>query len=175
MKLSELDYDLPTELIAQRPLERREESRLLVYDRASGDVRHRRFSELPGELSPKELVVVNDTRVLPARIRLERPRGEVLLLERVGTNGLWEGLARPSRRLRAGRRYGPVELVEHLGEGRWLLRLEGEPAGEAPLPPYITEPLADPERYQTVYAREAGSAAARTAGLHFTEEVLSRI
>jgi S-adenosylmethionine:tRNA ribosyltransferase-isomerase len=175
MKLSELDYDLPTELIAQRPLERRDESRLLVYDRASGDVRHRRFSELPGELSPKELVVVNDTRVLPARIRLERPRGEVLLLERIGTNGLWEGLARPSRRLRAGRRYGPVELVEHLGEGRWLLRLEGEPAGEAPLPPYITEPLADPERYQTVYAQELGSAAAPTAGLHFTPELLARV
>jgi S-adenosylmethionine:tRNA ribosyltransferase-isomerase len=175
MKLSQLDYDLPTELIAQRPLERRDQSRLLVYDRASGDVRHRRFSELPQELEPEELVVVNDTRVLPARIRLERPRGEVLLLERVGTNGLWEGLARPSRRLRAGRRYGPVELVEHLGEGRWLLRLEGEPAGEAPLPPYITEPLADPERYQTVYAHELGSAAAPTAGLHFTPQLLARL
>jgi S-adenosylmethionine:tRNA ribosyltransferase-isomerase len=175
MKLSELDYDLPTELIAQRPLERRDESRLLVYDRASRDVRHRRFSELPQELEPEQLVVVNDTRVLPARIRLERPRGEVLLLERVGTNGLWEGLARPSRRLRAGRRYGPVELVEHLGEGRWLLRLEGEPAGEAPLPPYITEPLADPERYQTVYANELGSAAAPTAGLHFTPQLLARL
>jgi S-adenosylmethionine:tRNA ribosyltransferase-isomerase len=175
MKLSQLDYDLPTELIAQRPLERRDQSRLLVYDRASGDVRHRRFSELPQELEPEELVVANDTRVLPARIRLERPRGEVLLLERVGTNGLWEGLARPSRRLRAGRRYGPVELVEHLGEGRWLLRLEGEPAGEAPLPPYITEPLADPERYQTVYAQELGSAAAPTAGLHFTPQLLARL
>jgi S-adenosylmethionine:tRNA ribosyltransferase-isomerase len=175
MKLSQLDYDLPTELIAQRPLERRDESRLLVYDRASGDVRHRRFSELPQVLAPEELVVVNDTRVLPARIRLERPRGEVLLLERVGSNGLWEGLARPSRRLRAGRRYGPVELVEHLGEGRWLLRLEGEPAGEAPLPPYITEPLADPERYQTVYAHELGSAAAPTAGLHFTPQLLARL
>ncbi|HEY3207560.1 MAG TPA: tRNA preQ1(34) S-adenosylmethionine ribosyltransferase-isomerase QueA [Gaiellaceae bacterium] len=175
MKLSQLDYDLPTELIAQRPLERRDESRLLVYDRASGDVRHRRFSELPQVLAPEELVVVNDTRVLPARIRLERPRGEVLLLERVGSNGLWEGLARPSRRLRAGRRYGPVELVEHLGEGRWLLRLEGEPAGEAPLPPYITEPLADPERYQTVYAQELGSAAAPTAGLHFTPQLLARL
>jgi S-adenosylmethionine:tRNA ribosyltransferase-isomerase len=175
MKLSELDYDLPTELIAQRPLERRDESRLLVYDRASRDVRHRRFSELPQELEPEQLVVVNDTRVLPARIRLERPRGEVLLLERVGRNGLWEGLARPSRRLRAGRRYGPVELVEHLGEGRWLLRLEGEPAGEAPLPPYITEPLADPERYQTVYANELGSAAAPTAGLHFTPQLLARL
>ena len=99
----------------------------------------------------------------------------MLLLERVGPNGVWEGLARPSRRLRAGQRLGPVELLEPLGEGRWLLRLEGEPAGEAPLPPYITEPLADPERYQTVYAREEGSAAAPTAGLHFTPELLARL
>jgi S-adenosylmethionine:tRNA ribosyltransferase-isomerase len=175
MKLSELDYELPRELIAQRPLERRDESRLLVFDRASGDVRHRRFAELPDELEPGELVVVNDTRVLPARIRIEQPRGEVLLLERRDGSGLWEGLARPTRRLRAGRRYGPVELVEHLGEGRWLLRLDGEPSGEAPLPPYITEPLADPGRYQTVYAAADGSAAAPTAGLHFTGELLERL
>src|SRR5919199_4191828 len=111
MKLSDLDYDLPAELIAQRPLARRDESRLLVYDRASGKVRHRRFSDLAGELEPDELVVVNDTRVFPARIPIERPRGEVLLLERRDGNGLWEGLARPTRRLRPGRRYGPVELV----------------------------------------------------------------
>src|SRR5213595_4114101 len=104
MKLFELDYELPPELIAQRPLERRDESRLLVYDRASGSVRHRRFSELPDELEPDELVVVNDTRVIPARIRIERPRGEVLLLERLGGEE-WEALARPTRRLRAGRRY----------------------------------------------------------------------
>jgi S-adenosylmethionine:tRNA ribosyltransferase-isomerase len=175
MKLSELDYDLPPELIAQHPAERRDRSRLLVYDRASGEVRHRRFDELPDELEPRELVVVNDTRVLPARISIDRPRGEVLLLERIGDEGLWEGLARPTRRLRAGRRYGAVELVEHLGEGRWLLRLEGEPGGEAPLPPYITEPLADPSRYQTVYARAEGSAAAPTAGLHFTPELLGRL
>ena len=110
-----------------------------------------------------------------ARIPIERPRGEVLLLERVGEDGVWEGLARPTRRLRAGRRYGPVELLEHLGDGRWRLRLEGEPAGEAPLPPYITEPLADATRYQTVYADEAGSAAAPTAGLHFTPELLGRL
>jgi S-adenosylmethionine:tRNA ribosyltransferase-isomerase len=175
MRLSELDYDLPPELIAQQPAEPRDASRLLVYDRASGEVRHRRFAELPDELGAGELVVVNDTRVLPARIRLERPRGEVLLLERVDGNGLWEGLARPTRRLRPGRRYGPVELVEHLGEGRWLLRLDGEPAGEPPLPPYIREPLRDPTRYQTVYARDAGSAAAPTAGLHFTPELLGRL
>jgi S-adenosylmethionine:tRNA ribosyltransferase-isomerase len=175
MKLSELEYDLPPELIAQRPLERRDESRLLVVDRASGDIRHGRFSELPGELQRGELIVVNDTRVFPARIRLDQPRGEVLLLERVGKNGLWEGLARPTRRLRPGRRYGPVELVEHLGEGRWLLRLQGEPVGETPLPPYITEQLADPERYQTVYGDVEGSAAAPTAGLHFTPELLERL
>jgi S-adenosylmethionine:tRNA ribosyltransferase-isomerase len=173
MHVAELDYELPPELIAQRPLEHRDESRLLVYDRASGDVRHRGFGDLPGELGAA-LVVVNDTRVVPARIPIERPSGEVLLLERVG-DGLWEGLARPTRRLRAGRRYGPVELVEHLGEGRWLLRLDGEPAGEVPLPPYIGVPLEDPERYQTVYAREAGSAAAPTAGLHFTPELLASL
>ena len=154
MKSSELDYDLPPELIAQHPLERRDESRLLVYDRATGAVRHEVFGDLVGEAGDA-LVVVNDTRVVPGRIAIEQPRGEVLLVEQV-EDGVWEALARPTRRLRAGRRYGPVELLEHLGEGRWRVRLVGEPAGEAPLPPYITEPLADPERYQTVYARSAG-------------------
>src|SRR5919202_4691324 len=173
MKSSVLDYDLPPELIAQRPAERRDASRLLVYDRSSGAVRHRTFAELPEEVGDA-LVVVNDTRVVPARIRLEQPRGEVLLVERLN-GGEWEGLARPTRRLRPGRRYGDVELLEHLGEGRWRLRLHGEPAGETPLPPYIVEPLADPERYQTVYAREPGSAAAPTAGLHFTPELLDRL
>jgi S-adenosylmethionine:tRNA ribosyltransferase-isomerase len=173
MKSSELDYDLPPELIAQHPAERRDESRLLVYDRALRRVRHRRFGDLPGEIGDA-LVVVNDTRVVPARIPIDRPKGEVLLLEALG-EGEWEALARPTRRLRAGRAYGPVELLEHLGEGRWRVRLDGEPAGETPLPPYITEPLVDPERYQTVYAREAGSAAAPTAGLHFTPELLARL
>src|SRR5438445_5582365 len=173
MKSSELDYDLPPELIAQHPIGRRDGSRLLVYERAGGAVRHRLFSELPEETTGA-LVVVNDTRVVPARLRIEEPRGEVLLLEPLG-EGVWEALARPTRRLRPGRRYGPVELIEHLGEGRWLLRLEGEPAGETPLPPYITEPLADPERYQTVYADHEGSAAAPTAGLHFTPELLARL
>jgi S-adenosylmethionine:tRNA ribosyltransferase-isomerase len=175
MKSSELDYELPPELIAQHPAARRDHSRLLVYERATGEARHRRFDELPQELPEGTLVVVNDTRVLPARLRLERPRGraaEVLLLERVGENGTWEALARPSRKLKPGQRLGPVELLESLGEGRWRLRLDGEPAGEAPLPPYITEPLADPERYQTVYAAHEGSAAAPTAGLHFTPELL---
>src|SRR5947207_6309105 len=175
MNLSKLDYSLPAELIAQRPLERRDDSRLLIYERASGEVRHRRFSELPEELEPDEIVVVNDSRVIPARIPIERPRGEVLLLERTGFDGLWEGLARPTRRLRAGRRYGSVELVEHLGEGRWLLRLDGEPAGQMPLPPDIPAKLAGPERYQTVYADAEGSAAAPTAGLHFTPELLQRL
>jgi S-adenosylmethionine:tRNA ribosyltransferase-isomerase len=178
MKTSKLDYELPSELIAQRPLERRDHSRLLVYDRATGAVRHRRFDELPHELPEGTVTVVNDTRVVPARLRLRRPGGgeaEVLLLERLGADGLWEGLARPSRRLHAGQRLGPVELLEPLGEGRWRLRLEGEPAGEAPLPPYITERLADPERYQTVYAEQEGSAAAPTAGLHLTPELLARL
>jgi S-adenosylmethionine:tRNA ribosyltransferase-isomerase len=176
MEASELDYELPPELIAQRPAARRDESRLLVYERSTGEVRHRRFAALTEEW--EGLVVVNDTRVVPARIPLRRAGGgaaEVLLLERLDENGLWEGLARPTRRLRAGMRLGPVELVEHLGGGRWRLRLEGEPAGETPLPPYITEPLADPDRYQTVYADEAGSAAAPTAGLHFTPDLLARL
>jgi S-adenosylmethionine:tRNA ribosyltransferase-isomerase len=173
MDTADLDYDLPPELIAQHPAARRDESRLLVAERATGAVRHLRFSDLPGELSG-ELVVVNDTKVVPARIPIESPRGEVLLLERVDGD-VWEGLARPTRRLRAGRRYGPVELIEHLGEGRWRLRLDGEPDGVTPLPPYITEPLVDPERYQTVYARDPGSAAAPTAGLHFTPELLARL
>src|SRR5580765_2069273 len=165
MKSSELDYDLPPGLIAQHPAARRDESRLLVYERASGDVRHAVFRELPALLPPQTLAVVNDTRVVPARIPIESPRGEVLLLEPLG-DGVWEALARPTRRLRVGRRYGDVELLEHVGEGRWLVRLHGEPRGETPLPPYIVEPLADPARYQTVYAEEAGSAAAPTAGLH---------
>ena len=174
MKTRELEYDLPPELIAQHPVARRDESRLLVYDRVSERVHHRRFAELPDVLG-EALTVVNDTRVVSARIPIDRPRGEVLLLERLDDNGLWEGLARPTRRLRPGRRYGPVELLEHLGEGRWRLRLQGEPAGETPLPPYITEPLDDPERYQTVYADDPGSAAAPTAGLHFTADVLGRL
>src|SRR6059058_2111743 len=136
MKASELDYELPAELVAQRPAERRDASRLLVYARATGAVRHRSFAELPDELRG-ELVVVNDTRVVPARIPIASPRGEVLLLERLDGD-VWEGLARPTRRLKPGQRYGPVQLLEHLGKGRWLLRLEGEPQGETPLPPYIT-------------------------------------
>ena len=177
MRTAELDYDLPQELIAQQPLPQRDDSRLLVYERDTGAVRHRRFRDLPEELPGDALVVVNDTRVVPARLRLRRPSGgeaEVLLLEPAG-DGVWEALARPTKRLRGGMRLGEVELVEHLGDGRWLVRLEGPPAGEAPLPPYIVEPLADARRYQTVYAHEAGSAAAPTAGLHFTRELLARL
>jgi S-adenosylmethionine:tRNA ribosyltransferase-isomerase len=185
MRANELDYDLPSDLIAQHPVEPRDASRLLVLDRATGAIRQRTFAELPDELDG-HLVVVNDTRVVPARLRLRRETGgevELLLLERL-EDGVWEALARPSRRLRAGERLLPcntvsqgatVDLVEALGAGRWLVRLEGEPHGETPLPPYIHEPQADPERYQTVYADEAGSAAAPTAGLHFTPELLARI
>jgi S-adenosylmethionine:tRNA ribosyltransferase-isomerase len=177
MDSAALDYDLPRELIAQKPADPRDSSRLLVYERATGEVRHRRFGELPDELTRGELVVVNDSRVVPARLRLRRRGGgaaEVLLLESLG-DGRWEALARPSARLRAGQALGPVELLESIGEGRWIVRLHGEPDGEAPLPPYITEPLRDPDRYQTVYAREPGSAAAPTAGLHFTRELLARL
>jgi S-adenosylmethionine:tRNA ribosyltransferase-isomerase len=174
MKTRELEYDLPPALIAQHPVARRDESRLLLYERLSKRVHERRFAELPDVIGDA-LVVVNDTRVVPARIPIEAPKGEVLLLERLDEDGLWEGLARPTRRLKPGLRYGSVELLEHLGEGRWRLRLHGEPGGETPLPPYITEPLEDPGRYQTVYARKAGSAAAPTAGLHFTQELLESL
>jgi S-adenosylmethionine:tRNA ribosyltransferase-isomerase len=176
MRSSELDYELPPDLIAQHPVEPRDASRLLVFERATGAVRQRVFSELPDELSD-ELVVVNDTKVLPARLRLRRPSGgeaEVLLVEQLA-DGLWEALARPTRRLRPGERLGPVELLEHLGRGRWHVRLTAEPEGEMPLPPYIREPLREPDRYQTVFARAAGSVAAPTAGLHFTPEVLARL
>ena len=176
MRTDELHYDLPPELIAQRPTERRDASRLLVYERSTGAVRHRTFGDF-GDEAAGALVVVNDTRVLPARLRVRRPGGgeaELLLLEQEA-DGLWQALARPTRRLRPGMRLGPAELLEHLGEGRWRLRLTKEPAGDAPLPPYITQPLADPERYQTVYADEPGSAAAPTAGLHFTTELLARL
>ena len=176
MRSDELDYDLPPELIAQHPAERRDASRLLVYERATGAVRHRTFADLPDELDG-ELVVVNDTKVVPARLHVKRETGgnaEILLLEPLG-DGVWEALARPSRRLHVGERLGPVELLEPLGEGRWRVKLDGEPDGEPPLPPYIREPLQEPGRYQTVYAANPGSAAAPTAGLHFTPELLARL
>ena len=171
-----LDYELPEELIAQRPRARRDDSRLLVYRCQTGEIEHRVFAELPDLLSG-ELVVVNDTRVLRARLELRRATGgrvEVLLIEE-REDGLWEALARPSRRLQAGQRLGPVELVQSLGDGRWLLRVVGSVEGELPLPPYIHERLSDPGRYQTVYAREPGAAAAPTAGLHFTSDLLAEL
>ena len=177
MDTAVLEYDLPSELIAQTPIEPRDASRLLVWRRSSSEVAHHSFSDLP-ELLEGELLVLNDTRVVPARLRMRRESGgavEILLLERLRDDGVWEGLARPTRRLRSGERLGPLELLEPLGGGRWLLHLEGEPDGEMPLPPYIDEPLRDRERYQTVYARNSGSAAAPTAGLHFTEELLRRV
>ncbi|MBA2740882.1 MAG: tRNA preQ1(34) S-adenosylmethionine ribosyltransferase-isomerase QueA [Actinobacteria bacterium] len=171
-----LDYQLPPTLVAQRPVEPRDASRLLVYRRESDSIEHRVFGDLP-RLLTGALAVVNDSRVVPARLRLHRSTGgavEVLLIERIG-DGVWEALVRPARRLHVGERLGPVQLIEKLDGGRWLLQLDGEPAGEAPLPPYIHEPLGDPERYQTVYARDSGSVAAPTAGLHFTDELLRRI
>jgi S-adenosylmethionine:tRNA ribosyltransferase-isomerase len=185
MRANDLDYELPAELVAQTPVEPRDAARLLVFDRATDAVRHRVVAELEAELDG-HLVVVNDTRVVPARHLLRRETGgavEVLLVEQVGDR-LWEALVRPSRRLDPGERLcvrddgsptRAVELVEPLGEGRWHVRLEGEPAGEVPLPPYIHEPPADPERYQTVYAREPGSAAAPTAGLHLSRQLLARL
>ena len=185
MRSTELDYVLPPELIAQQPAGRRDQSRLLVFDRASGAVRHRTFAELPAEVGGL-LTVVNDTRVVPARLRLRRETGGAVvgrLLERLaGDRG--EALARPSRRLRPGERLHlrdtasrlqTVELRDALGEGRWVVCLGGEPEGELPLPPYLHEQPTDPERYQTVYAHAPGSAAAPTAGLHFTPELLARL
>jgi S-adenosylmethionine:tRNA ribosyltransferase-isomerase len=176
MDTSELEYDLPPELVAQTPIEPRDASRLLVYRRGSRTIEHRVFSELP-ELVQDLLVVVNDTKVVPARLDLRRETGgavEVLLIESM-EGGRWEALARPSRRLQVGERLGPVALVERLGDGRWIVELDGEPDGVAPLPPYIHEPLADPSRYQTIYADVSGSAAAPTSGLHFTPQLVERL
>jgi S-adenosylmethionine:tRNA ribosyltransferase-isomerase len=185
VRTDELDYALPDELIAQRPAERREDSRLLVH-RRDGAIEHRTFAALPDLLAPDDLVVVNSSRVLRARIRVRRPSGgggEVLLLEQRG-DGLWEALLRPSRRMRPGEPLATadqrlaIEPVAPLGEGRWLVRpsLAGaelecalESAGSLPLPPYVRDPSVPDERYQTVYARRPGSAAAPTAGLHFSD------
>jgi S-adenosylmethionine:tRNA ribosyltransferase-isomerase len=186
-----LDYDLPPGLIAQTAAEPRDSARLLVYDRATGAVRHRHFRDLPDELAPDDLVVLNDTRVLPVRVRARRETGgaaEVLLLE-PQPDGSWEALARPARRLRDGETVtaGDLEITidRHLDEGRVVVRLRTpgtvpievalERVGEMPLPPYIHERPADPQRYQTVYARHPGSAAAPTAGLHFTAELVDRL
>jgi S-adenosylmethionine:tRNA ribosyltransferase-isomerase len=191
VRTDELDYALPEELIAQRPAERRDDSRLLVQRRDTG-IEHRRFADLPDLLEPSDLVVVNSSRVMRARVAVRRPSGgggEVLLLEERG-DGLWEALVRPSRRIRPGAALTAaagelaIEPVEALGEGRWLVRpsLAGaelehalETAGSLPLPPYVRDPSVPDERYQTVYARQPGSAAAPTAGLHFTPELWARV
>jgi len=177
MDISVLDYELPPELVAQRPLPVRDASRLLVYRRAEREIEHLHVADLP-ELLSGELVVVNDTRVVPARLALRRASGaavEVLLLERLDGTGTWEALARPSRRLRPGEHLGAVQLIENRGGGRWVVSVNGTPDGSVPLPPYIHEPLPDPERYQTVYGTVEGSAAAPTAGLHLTPALLDAL
>jgi len=178
--LSAYDYDLPASAIAQTPVEPRDSARLLVAIDPAGRVEHKRVADLPDVLDDGDLLVVNDTRVLPARLHLRKPTGgsvEVLLLEEL--NGHWEALVRPGRRVAPGTVLDSasgltVEVGEHLDGGRRRVRVQGDIAagGEVPLPPYIHAPLADPERYQTVYARQPGSVAAPTAGLHLTDAVL---
>ena len=193
MKTSDFYYDLPQELIAQTPLERRDASRLMTLDKATGAVSHRHFYELPQLLRPGDCLVMNDSRVLPARLIGHRLPGggacEVLLLTDRGA-GRWECLVRPGRKLKPGARVSfgdgsrlTAEVEAELSDGKRLVRFdyEGiflevlEALGKMPLPPYIKEELRDPERYQTVYSRVNGSAAAPTAGLHFTPELLEQI
>lgn len=191
MKTSDFYYDLPEELIAQTPLARRDGSRLLVLDRESGAFSHHHFYELPDFLRPGDCMVLNDSRVLPARLLGRRETGgaaEALLLrERDG--GVWECLMKPARKCRAGTELSfgggalTATVVKEEEEGKRLVRFhyEGiflevlERLGKMPLPPYIKEELADGERYQTVYSRVTGSAAAPTAGLHFTKELLKAV
>ena len=187
LKTSDFDYRLPPELIAQRPIEPRDHSRLLVLDRSTGAIAHRRFFEIGDYLRSGDLLVMNDSRVIPARLYAKRPSGgkaELLLLHPMG-NGLWQALAKPARRLPAGTRLrldGPgdywAEILSQGAAGIVSVRLPNEAieaCGQVPLPPYIREPLADRERYQTVYARVNGSAAAPTAGLHFIPDLLKRL
>ena len=191
MKTSDFDFYLPEELIAQTPLERRDASRLLTLDKHTGAVEHHHFYELPQFLHPGDCLVLNDSRVLPARLIGRRPTGgacEVLLLVDKGDK-CWECLVRPGRKLKPGAQviFGEGELTasieEELEDGKRLVRFdyEGifleilEHLGKMPLPPYIKAELQDNERYQTVYSKVVGSAAAPTAGLHFTPELLSEI
>ncbi len=191
MKTSDFYYDLPQELIAQTPLQRRESSRLMTLDRHSGAIGHHHFYELPDFLREGDCLVLNNSRVLPARLIGHRETGgaaEVLLLTDRGDN-VWECLVRPGKKLRAGATvsFGDGQLTaqiqEVLPDGNRLVHFqyEGifleilEQLGKMPLPPYIKEELADGERYQTVYSKVAGSAAAPTAGLHFTPELLKQV
>lgn len=191
MKTHDFWYDLPEELIAQTPLEQRSSSRLMCLDRQTGEICHRHFYDIVEYLNPGDCLVMNDSRVLPARLLGHRPTGgavELLLLRDLG-QGSWECLAKPGRKMQEGQQvlFGNGELsvtvtrvcedgnrvVQFHYEGIFLEVLER--LGKMPLPPYIKEELADQERYQTVYSREVGSAAAPTAGLHFTNELLQRI
>lgn len=190
LKTSDFDYELPPELIAQAPIEPRDHSRLMVVDRAGGSIRHARFYDLPEYLEPGDLLVFNDSRVIPARLYGSSvPSGariELLLLERLG-GGSWRSLVKPGRRMRRGAEFqvegagrtvtGRVAAVNADGSRDVALSDEEHLAemGIVPLPPYIHEPLADPERYQTVYSRIEGSVAAPTAGLHFTPGLLDRV
>jgi S-adenosylmethionine:tRNA ribosyltransferase-isomerase len=192
LRVDDFDYELPDAAIAQLPVEPRDASRLLVLDRGSstaGDpaLSHRTFADLGEVLGPGDLLVVNDSRVIPARLPATRPGGapaEILLLHPLdGEPKRWEALIRPSRRIAVGttltvRGGGSVQVGERLGGGTRIVSFEREPAevmaaaGETPLPPYIRDRSSAAERYQTVYARPPGSAAAPTAGLHFTRELL---
>jgi S-adenosylmethionine:tRNA ribosyltransferase-isomerase len=195
LQTADFDYFLPTELIAQEPLSRRDDSRLLVLDRNSGEIHHSTFRSLAGWLAPGDLFVANNSQVIPARLRGVRlgTRGavEVLLLRR-RNDGTWSALAKPAKRLKRGdqvefapRTPGTSEATaiveENLGDGELLLRF-GEQAderleayGELPIPPYIRSVPEDPTRYQTVYAAVPGSAAAPTAGMHFTPELIENL
>lgn len=192
LKVSDFNFDLPEELIAQHPLAVRDASRLLVVDKATGELTHRVFRDLPDYIRPGDLLVFNDTRVLPARLLGVREdtggHVELLLLRRLDLT-TWETLARPGKSVRPGRffQFGDgalrAEILEVREDGNRIVRFHYDGVfeaildrlGEMPLPPYIHEKLADRERYQTVYSREQGSAAAPTAGLHFTPELLAAI
>jgi len=185
LRVDDFEYELPAGAIAQTPAEPRDASRLLVLERASGALTHARFVDIGRWLTPEDLLVVNDSRVIPARLRGTRPGGgvaELLVLRPLDDgSGRWEALARPSRRLADGavislRSGDRVTVGERLGDGSRAVRFDGDPhaimarAGEMPLPPYIHDRSAPDERYQTVYARPPGSAAAPTARLHFTPD-----
>ena len=190
LRVDDFDYELPVDAIAQSPAEPRDSSRLLILDRASGSIAHARFADVGRWLVAGDLLVVNDSRVIPARLRATRAGGgaaEVLVLRPSDHDPQsWEALVRPSRRLPQGSVLTlsgghRVEVGERLGDGTRAVRFDGDPdeimaaAGEMPLPPYIRDRSAPPERYQTVYARPSGSAAAPTAGLHFTPALLEAL